>query len=92
VREERIVSLEEAIRRMTSLPARKLGLRDRGLLQPGHLADVVVFDPATIADTATFADPHRYPDGIRWVLVNGQPVIAAGQHTGARPGRVVGRA
>ena len=89
VREQRLVSLEDAIRKMTSLPAGKLRLRDRGLLQPGCLADVVVFDPETVADTATFADPHRYPHGIPWVLVNGQPVIAEGRHTGARPGRVV---
>jgi N-acyl-D-amino-acid deacylase len=53
--------------------------------------DVVVFDPATVADTATFADPHRYPRGIPWVLVNGEPVIADGQHTGSRPGRVLTR-
>jgi N-acyl-D-amino-acid deacylase len=91
VRDQRLVPLEEAVRRMTSLPAGKLGLRDRGRLAPGARADVVVFDPATIADTATFADPHRYPRGIAWVLVNGRPVIAAGRHTGARPGRVLAR-
>lgn len=91
VRERRILPLEEAVRKMTSLPAAKLGLRDRGLLRPGAFADVVVFDPETVADTATFADPHRYPSGIPWVLVNGQPVIAEGRHTGARPGRVVTR-
>jgi N-acyl-D-aspartate/D-glutamate deacylase len=91
VRDQRLVPLEEAVRRMTSLPAGKLGLGDRGRLAPGARADVVVFDPATIADTATFADPHRYPRGIAWVLVNGRPVIAAGEHTGARPGRVLSR-
>jgi len=91
VRERRILPLEEAVRKMTSLPAAKLGLRDRGLLRPGAFADVVVFDPETVADTATFADPHRYPSGIPWVLVNGQPVIAEGRHTGARPVPVVTR-
>ena len=74
---------------MTGLPAGKLGLRDRGRLEPRAVADVVVLDPATIADTATFAEPHRYPRGIPWVLVNGEPVIADGEHTGSRPGRVL---
>jgi N-acyl-D-amino-acid deacylase len=91
VRERRVVPLEEAVRRMTSLPAAKLQLKGRGRLARGAFADVVVFDPATIADTATFADPHRYPRGVAWVLVNGRPVIAAGDHTGARPGRVLSR-
>jgi N-acyl-D-amino-acid deacylase len=91
VRDRGLVPLEEAVRRMTGLPAAKLGLRDRGRLVRGAAADVVVFDPATVADTATFADPHRYPRGIAWVLVNGRPVIAAGEHTGARPGRVLTR-
>jgi N-acyl-D-aspartate/D-glutamate deacylase len=76
---------------MTGLPAGKLGLRDRGRLAPGAFADVVVFDPATVADTATFSEPHRYPRGIPWVLVNGEPVVAGGQHTGSRPGRLVAR-
>jgi N-acyl-D-amino-acid deacylase len=61
------------------------------LIRGGAVIDVVVFDPATVADTATFADPHRYPRGIPWVLVNGEPVIADGQHTGSRPGRVLTR-
>jgi N-acyl-D-amino-acid deacylase len=91
VRDLGLLSLPEAIRKLTSLPAGKLGLRDRGRLEPGAVADVVVFDPATIADTATFAEPHRYPDGVPWVLVNGEPVIAGGQHTGRRPGRVLSR-
>jgi N-acyl-D-amino-acid deacylase len=91
VRERAVVSLPEAIRKMTSLPAAKLGLGDRGRLTPGAVADVVVFDPATVADTATFADPHRYPRGKPWVLVNGEPVIADGRHTGCRPGRVLAR-
>jgi N-acyl-D-amino-acid deacylase len=91
VRERRVLPLEEAIRKMTSLPAAKLRLRDRGLLRPGAFADVVVFDPATVSDTATFTDPHRYPRGIPWVLVNGRPVVADGRHTGLRPGRVLVR-
>ena len=86
-----VVPLPEAIRKMTSLPATKLGLRDRGRLEPGAVADVVVFDPATVADAATFAEPHRYPRGMPWVLVNGEPVIADGRHTGRRPGRVLSR-
>jgi N-acyl-D-amino-acid deacylase len=91
VRDRGLLSLPEAIRKLASLPAGKLGFRDRGRLEPGAAADVVVFDPATIADTATFAEPHRYPDGVPWVLVNGEPVIAGGQHTGRRPGRVLSR-
>ncbi len=91
VRERGVVSLPEAIRKMTGLPAEKLGLRDRGRLAPGAAADVVVFDPAAVADLATFAEPHRYPRGMPWVLVNGAPVIAEGRHTGSRPGRVLSR-
>jgi N-acyl-D-amino-acid deacylase len=89
VREREVIPLGEAIRRLTALPADNLGLRDRGRLAPGHFADVVVFDPATITDHATYADPHRYATGVEHVLVNGVPVIADGEHTGARPGRVV---
>ncbi len=91
VREKRVLALEEAIRKLTALPAAKLGLRDRGTLRPGAFADVVVFDPEAVSDPATFAEPHRYPEGIPWVLVNGQPTIAEGQHTGARAGQVVAR-
>jgi N-acyl-D-amino-acid deacylase len=89
VREERVVPLEEAVRRLTSLPAENLRLRDRGRLRPGYFADVVVFDPATVTDNATFDDPHRYASGVVHVLVNGTPVIRDGEHTGALPGRVV---
>jgi N-acyl-D-amino-acid deacylase len=91
VRDGGVVPLPDAIRKMTSLPAAKLGLRDRGRLEPGAVADVVVFDPGTVVDTATFAEPHRYPHGMPWVLVNGEPVIAGGRHTGSRPGRVLAR-
>lgn len=89
VRDERLVPLEEGIRRLTSLPAGNLGLTDRGRLAPGMAADVVVFDPAAIQDHATFEDPHRYATGVVHVFVNGVAVLADGEHTGARPGRVV---
>ena len=91
VRERGIVSLPEAVRKLTSLPAATLRLGDRGRLERGAVADVVVFDPLAIADTATFAEPHQYPRGMPWVVVNGAPVIAGGQHTGSRPGRVLTR-
>jgi N-acyl-D-amino-acid deacylase len=89
VREQGVVPLEEAVRRLTSLPAQNLRLRERGLLRPGYYADVVVFDPARISDQATFEDPHRYAAGVVHVLVNGTPVVRDGEHTGALPGRVV---
>jgi N-acyl-D-amino-acid deacylase len=89
VRDEQIISLEEAIRRLTSLPAENLGLRRRGALAPGYFADVVVFDPATIQDHATFDEPHQLATGVRHVLVNGVQVLRAGEFTGATPGRVV---
>ena len=78
-----------AIRRLTSLPAENLGLTDRGLLEPGCFADVVVFDPARIEDRATYDDPHRYTTGVVHVAVNGTLVVRDGEHTGALPGRVV---
>ena len=86
-REKKIITLETAVRKMTGLPARKLGLKRRGLLQTGMAADIVVFDPATVADGASFETPHHYPLGIPYVLVNGQTVIENGQHTGRLPGR-----
>ncbi len=89
VRDEGVISLAEAVRRMTALPADNLKLDRRGRLQPGYFADVVIFDPATIQDHATFAQPHQYATGVQHVLVNGVPVIADGEHTGATPGRVV---
>jgi N-acyl-D-amino-acid deacylase len=91
VREDKAVTLEEAIRRMTSFPADTYGITGRGRLQPEAAADVVVFDPATIADRATFEDPHRYATGVRHVLVNGQLVMKDGEHTGATPGRAIKR-
>jgi N-acyl-D-amino-acid deacylase len=93
VRDEKLISLEEAVRRLTSLPAHNLGLADRGTLAPGQVADVVVFDPATIIDHATFAEPKRYATGVSHVLVNGVLALADGEPTGAKPGRFVrGRA
>lgn len=89
VREERVVSLPEAIRRLTSLPATNLGLRDRGLIRKGMFADVVVFDPAKIADRATFEKPHQYAVGMKHVFVNGVQVLKDGEHTGAKPGRAL---
>ena len=91
VRDEALLSLEEAVRRMTSAPAARLGLRDRGVLRDGAIADVVVFDPATIRSNATYDDPCRFPDGIEHVIVNGTPVVARGEHTGATPGRALRR-
>ena len=88
-REEGVVPLHEAIRRMTSLPATNTGIRGRGLLAEGNFADVVVFDPDTVADHATFEKPHQYATGIEQVFVNGVQVIRNGDHTGATPGRVV---
>jgi N-acyl-D-amino-acid deacylase len=89
VREEKVISLGEAIRRLSGLPATNLGLDHRGLLKEGMFADVVVFDPATIADRATFAEPHQYAVGMKQVFVNGQQVIRNGEHTGATPGRAL---
>lgn len=89
VRERQVMPLTEAIRRLTSLPADNLGLRNRGRLAPGFHADVVVFDPATITDHATFDRPHQFATGVSHVLVNGVAVLAGGELTGAKPGRVV---
>jgi len=88
-REEKVLTLEDAVRKMTSMPAAVLGLKDRGLLREGYWADIVVFDPDTVADMATYENPKQYPKGIDYVLVNGAIVIDKGHHTGARPGRVV---
>lgn len=86
VRELKVLRLEDAIRKMTSLPANTFRLRDRGQLKEGFWADVVVFDPEQVADPAAFKDPHHYAVGIPHVLVNGVTVIANSEHTGARPG------
>jgi N-acyl-D-amino-acid deacylase len=89
VRDEKVITLEEAIRKLTSLPAGNLKIKDRGLLQPGFFADLVVFDAAIIQDHATFEKPHQYSTGMVHVFVNGQQVLKDGEHTGAKPGRVV---
>ena len=89
VRDENVIPLEEAIRKLTSLPANNLKLHDRGRLVPGYYADVVIFDPKTIQDHATFDKPHQYATGVRDVFVNGVQVLKNGEHTGALPGRVV---
>jgi len=89
VREQKLLRLEEAVRRMTSLAARRIGLQDRGLLRPGLYADITVFDPAKVIDRATFEAPHQYAEGIVHVFVNGQPVLQAGQVTAWLPGRLL---
>jgi N-acyl-D-amino-acid deacylase len=89
VRDERVIPIEEAVRKLTGLPAANLRLDRRGLLKEGFFADVVVFDPATIQDHATFTEPHQYATGVHHVFVNGDQVLADGEHTGATPGRVV---
>jgi N-acyl-D-aspartate/D-glutamate deacylase len=87
VREQHCMTLEEAVRKMTSLAASRVGLMDRGILRPGMLADVTVFDPNSIKDVATFQDPMRYSVGAKYVFVNGRPVIWDGAITQERPGR-----
>jgi len=89
IREEKIIPLEEAIRKLTSLPATNMKVKKRGLLKPGYFADVVVFDPNTIIDHATYTKPHQYSTGVSDVFVNGKQVLKDGEHTGAMPGRVV---
>ena len=89
VREEGVIPLEDAIRKLTSLPTTNLGIADRGMLAEGYYADVVVFDPATVIDHATFEDPHQYSTGVVHVFVNGGQVLRDGEHTEATPGRVV---
>ncbi|MDX1403749.1 MAG: D-aminoacylase [Woeseiaceae bacterium] len=89
VREEKLISLQEAIRRLTSLPAFNIGISERGELTEGYFADIVVFDPERITDNATFEEPHQYATGVLHVFVNGEQVLRNGRHTGATPGRVV---
>jgi N-acyl-D-amino-acid deacylase len=89
VREEKTLSLEQAVRKMTSFPVQRFKLGKRGLIVPGYIADIVVFDPDTISDTATYQDPRQYPTGISQVIVNGEITLANGQHTQARPGAFI---
>jgi N-acyl-D-amino-acid deacylase len=91
VRERATLSLETAIAKLTSVPADRLGLRERGVIREGAFADLVVFDPASVADDATYLDPARYPTGIDHVIVNGRPAILHGAETGERPGRLLRR-
>ena len=91
VREEKLITVPEAIRKMTSLPASNLGIANRGLLRPGYFADITVFDPATIQDHATFEKPRQLATGVSEVFVNGEQVVRDGEHTGTKPGRVVKR-
>jgi N-acyl-D-amino-acid deacylase len=87
VRDEGLLSLEEAVRKMTGAAAARLGMTQRGILRDGAFADIVVFDPATIRSNATYDEPRRFPDGVEQVIVNGQLVVEGGRHTGATPGR-----
>ena len=88
-RDEKALTLQDAIRKLAALPAANLGLQKRGQLKPGFFADVVVFDPIEVKDHATFEKPHQYATGVLHVFVNGQQVLRNGEHTGALPGRVV---
>jgi N-acyl-D-amino-acid deacylase len=89
VRDEHLLTLEEAVRKMTSQAAIRVGLTDRGILRSGMFADITIFDPATIRDVATFEDPKHYATGVRYVLVNGRPVVSEGRMTDQRPGRAL---
>jgi N-acyl-D-aspartate/D-glutamate deacylase len=89
VRQDGVLGFQDAIRKMTSLPAQKLGLRDRGLIKEDFHADIVILDPETVVDKATFTDPHQYAEGVEHVLVNGKIVIDKGKHTGKRAGQVL---
>jgi N-acyl-D-aspartate/D-glutamate deacylase len=89
VREEKVITLEEAVRKATSHNAAKVRIFDRGLLRPGMWADVTVFNPDTIIDKATYDNPHQYSVGVEYVIVNGKLVVDGGKHTGARPGKVL---
>jgi len=91
VREEKTMPLEQAIYKATNFPAERLGLKNRGRVAEGLVADLVLFDPQTVIDKATFLEPHQFPQGIPFVLVNGQVVIENGEHTGALPGQLLRR-
>ncbi|RYZ75765.1 MAG: hypothetical protein EOP04_32915 [Proteobacteria bacterium] len=89
VREKKVIPVEEAVRRMSSLPAQRFKLDDRGILKPGYAADLVIFDEKTVSDQSTYDAPHAYSTGFSYVLVNGIPVIENGKHNGKRPGQVL---
>lgn len=88
-RERKVITVEDAVRKMTSLPAQTFSLRDRGLLREGMWADVVIFDEQKVTDKATFKEPHQYPEGIACVIVNGQVTLKAGEQTTARSGKIL---
>ena len=90
-RDEKVLSLAQAVRRMTSSPAQRLGLQDRGLLREGMAADITVFDPGAIIDKGTYAEPNRYPEGIAYVLVSGRLAVDQGKLTSTRAGKVLRR-
>ena len=89
VRDEQLITLEEAVRRFTSRPAARVGITDRGLLRPGMKADITIFDPAAVRDVSTFVDPTHYSVGIPHVLVNGKAVVSNGKITAERPGQPI---
>ena len=91
VREEKVMTLEQAVRKMTGKPAEVLSLKDRGLIREGMCADITVFDPDTVIDKGTFTDPIQFPDGIAYVIVNGEVAVDHGEHTGALNGCVIRR-
>jgi N-acyl-D-amino-acid deacylase len=88
-RDKKVISLEEAVKKMSAMPAARIGLTDRGVLRPGMKADIAIFDPATVRDAATFEKPHQYAEGFSHVIVNGQVIFENGAMTDARPGRVL---
>jgi N-acyl-D-aspartate/D-glutamate deacylase len=92
VRDEHVLTLEQAVNKMTGMSAARLGLKDHGCLQVGCAADLAIFDAAKVRDVGTFEDPHHYPEGIPFVIVNGVPVVDGGKFTAARPGKVLRRA
>ena len=89
VNEKQLFSIEEAIYKMTGFPARKLGLKNRGILKEGHYADITIFDQKTITERATFTGPHNYSKGIKYVIVNGKPTLEDGKHIGAMNGHIL---
>jgi len=89
VRDQKVLSLQSAIKKMTSKPAKKIGIKDRGVLKKGNWADVVIFDPKTIIDKANFNNPYQYSKGVEYVIINGKSVIKKGQHTGELAGKVL---
>ncbi|HEX6974142.1 MAG TPA: amidohydrolase family protein, partial [Vicinamibacterales bacterium] len=89
VRDKHVLTLEDAVRKMTSFPASRLRLADRGILRPGMKADITIFDPQKVRDTATFTQPHQYAEGFSWVIVNGEVIFDGQDMTPARPGRVL---